>query len=277
MPSPTFLCIGAQKCGTTWLAKAVQQHPQVGTGKKKELHFFNHQDAYARGLGAYEDEFRSRPRFRAIGEFTPNYFWTVGTPTRFHFQGSADRIAKAYPDLQLVLCLRDPVDRAVSAYFHHMKAGRYPPTTSLLEACEPWPDIREFGLYATQLEAWLERFPLDRFLVLVYEEDIRPDVAKPATLRRVFEHLGVDPTFEPRDLDARRNVRGGDFDIRLRHAPPWRRQLMQRLPERMRESPRWRIEVSDDDRRALAELYRPEVARLEALLGRSVPWASVAT
>jgi len=100
MPAPTFLCIGAQKCGTTWLARAVKQHPQVSPGKKKELHFFNHRDAYDRGLEWYEAQFRSRPQTRATGEFTPNYWWTTGTDVPFHYLGSADRIADAYPDLR---------------------------------------------------------------------------------------------------------------------------------------------------------------------------------
>ena len=128
MPAPTFLCIGAQKCGTTWLAHAVKQHPEVATGRKKELHFFDSRDAYAKGLSWYEKQFSVGTPARAVGEFTPNYWWTEGTTTTNNWLGSAGRVADAYPDLQLVVCLRHPVDRAISAYFHHMKAGRYPPS-----------------------------------------------------------------------------------------------------------------------------------------------------
>ncbi len=272
MPAPTFLCIGVQKGGTTWLAKAVAQHPQVATGRRKELQFFNHREAYARGLDWYEAQFRARPRTRAIGEFTPNYWWTVGTTTTNNYLGTADRVADAYPDLQLVVCLRHPVDRAVSAYFHHMKAGRFPPSVGLLEAVERYPDIREFGDHGTQLAAWRDRFAPERFLYLVYEDDIRPDRAKRPTLRRVFEHLGVRPGFEPVDLDLARNERGTHFDLRLRHAPPRTQRLMRALPARARDWSRWTIEVSEADRAVLAEHYRPEVARLEELVGRRMPW-----
>ena len=272
MPAPTFLCIGAQKCGTTWLARAVQQHPEVSAGNKKELHFFNHEDAYERGLAWYESQFRSKPRTRATGEFTPNYWWTKGTPTSFHYLGCADRIAAAYPALQLVVCLREPVARAISAYFHHMKAGRYAPSVSLLDATLKYPDIREFGLYATQFEAWLDRYPSERFLFLVYEEDIAPDAAKLPSLRRVFEHIGVDPAFGPRDLTLPRNTRSSDFAVRMKHASPLSRRLLTRLPERAQEWPLWSIKVSSADRRALADEYRPEVERLEQMLGRTMPW-----
>ena len=272
MPAPTFLCIGAQKCGTTWLARAVKQHPQVSPGKKKELHFFNHRDAYERGLEWYESQFRSRPQTRATGEFTPNYWWTTGTETSFHYLGAAERIAGAYPDLRLIVCLRDPVDRAVSAYFHHMNAGRYPPSVGLMDATRRYPDIREFGCYATQYAAWLEHFPADRFLTLIYEEDIAPDDAKQPTLARVFSHIGVDPGFEPSEVTEARNRRSGDFAIRMKHASPIRRRAMAALPDRAREWERWRISVSAADRAALAETYRPEVVRLAELLGRRLPW-----
>ena len=272
MPAPTFLCIGAQKCGTTWLASAVAQHPEVGTGRKKELHFFDRREAYARGLRWYESQFRTGPSTRAVGEFTPNYWRTVGTEAGAVFLGSAERVAAAYPDLQLIVCLRDPVERAVSAYFHNIKAGRLSPSTSLLDAVRERPGLRDFGNYGSQLDAWLAHYPLDRFLFLVYEEDIRPDDAKPAALRRTFGHLGVDPAFEPTDTSVQRNVRLSHFEMRRRHASPAEREEMDRLPAAERESPRWTITIPDADRAALAADYAPEVSRLEAILGRSMPW-----
>ena len=272
MPAPTFLCIGAQKCGTTWLAAAVAQHPEVGTGRKKELHFFDSRDAYAKGLDWYERQFRTTPQTRAIGEFTPNYWWTVGSETPSNYLGAADRVAAAYPDLRLIVCLRDPVDRAVSAYFHNIKAGRLSPATPFLDAVRQRPGLREFGCYGRQLDAWLERFPIERYLFLVYEEDIGPDAAKPATLHRAFQHIGVDPDFEPQDTSLGRNVRLSDFEMRRRHATGVQRRLMSLVPDRWRDSPRWQITVSPSDRQALAADFAPEVARLEELLGRSMPW-----
>lgn len=272
MSAPTFLCIGAQKCGTTWLATAVAQHPEVGTGRKKELHFFNQRAKYARGLDWYERQFRTTPATRAVGEFTPNYWGTSGTETPANFPGAADRVADAYPDLRLIVCLRDPVDRAVSAYFHHIKTGRLSPDVSFADALRQRPGMRDFGRYGTQLDAWLARFPIERYLVLVYEEDIRPDAAKPDTLRRTFEHIGVDPTFTPQDISVPRNARLSDFEMRRRHASGAKRWLMSRVPERMRDSDRWAITVAEEERQALAADYAPEVARLEEILGRPMPW-----
>ena len=38
---PDFLIIGAQKAGTTWLHRNLQNHPQIWMPKEKELHYFD--------------------------------------------------------------------------------------------------------------------------------------------------------------------------------------------------------------------------------------------
>ena len=38
---PQFLCIGAQKAGTTWLYQNLKSHPDVWLPPIKELHFFD--------------------------------------------------------------------------------------------------------------------------------------------------------------------------------------------------------------------------------------------
>jgi hypothetical protein len=38
---PTFLGIGAQKAGTTWLHRMLSLHPDIGMPEQKELHFWD--------------------------------------------------------------------------------------------------------------------------------------------------------------------------------------------------------------------------------------------
>src|SRR5271154_1831472 len=55
---PDFLGIGVQKAGTTWLDRALRNHPQIWLPPFKELHYFNglhirkHQNFAARGRTA---------------------------------------------------------------------------------------------------------------------------------------------------------------------------------------------------------------------------------
>ena len=130
MPAPTFLGIGAQKAGTTWLFSMVAQHPGVVSGKRKELHYFNLPTRYDRPREWYEGEFdvpEGGVGGRAVGECTPAYLWTTGDPSTLegekHVLGTAERVAALYGpgtghDLRLVVCLRDPVDRAPPSLRH---------------------------------------------------------------------------------------------------------------------------------------------------------------
>ncbi|RYH02097.1 MAG: hypothetical protein EON57_10060, partial [Alphaproteobacteria bacterium] len=38
---PDFLCIGAQKAGTSWLSSVLREHPQIFMPPVNELHFFD--------------------------------------------------------------------------------------------------------------------------------------------------------------------------------------------------------------------------------------------
>lgn len=270
MPAPTFLVLGAQKAGTTWLARMVEQHPEVASGFSKELHFFDNEEKYARGLGSYEDMFVPKPGHKAVGEYTPNYLLTV-TPDPF-FGSKAERITEAYPSLRYVVSLRDPVARTISAYYHHMGLMRVSPGTSIREFAEERPSILWHGHYDVNLTRWFEHAPRDRFLILVYEDHVKPDEAKAETVARVFVHIGVDPAFEPEGLTARHNTRGTHFNLRVKHVPRLVAALMRRLPEAVRASPRWDIPVSDADRAWLTEHFSPHVRATEALLGRELPW-----
>lgn len=275
MPQPTFLCIGSQKCGTTWLSHCVRQHPEVCTAPQKEVGYWNDPGRLSLGIGWYESQFKCAPGVKAVGEFSPNYFWTVGTPSppwHNHTLGSADRLAETYPDLRLIVMLRDPVERAVSGYYHDVRGGRFSPSHGPMYYAHKWPHGIEFGRYDVNLEAWFEQFPREAFLILIYEEDVRPDAAKPGTLRRVFRHIGVDPDFVPNGVTARKNVRDSHFKMRAWNAPRPVRALMGLVPPALRSHPVWDITVPDADRAALAAEYAPGVKRLEAMLGREMPW-----
>src|SRR5438067_13911883 len=70
---PTFLIIGAQKCGTTSLHRYLSAHPQVFMSKTKELDFFVEEKMLGRGLDWYRSHFAGADDTVAIGEASPSY------------------------------------------------------------------------------------------------------------------------------------------------------------------------------------------------------------
>ena len=140
---PSFVIIGGQRCGTTWLHRAIAEHPEVFVADPKELHFFDNH--YERGLGWYYGRFTPSNGHKAWGEATPAYLHRPECDTRLH---------AAAPDARLVAILRHPVDRAYSAY--QLMRNTLSAGMSFEEALGASPELIERGLYADHLERWFE-------------------------------------------------------------------------------------------------------------------------
>jgi hypothetical protein len=265
---PTFLIIGAQKAGTSWLHRTLGLHDEVLVTKPKELRYFYQAGTYAQGRDWYRGHFAAADEVgaRALGESTPNYLWAsdhredewgdpreVDAARRFR-HGMPERIAQDLgTDLRLVVLLRDPVQRAISAFFHHLRKRPH-----RLDRSRPFADnVRQFGIvqmgfYAAHLERWLEVFPAERFLVLVNEE-VRASPAE--AVERVHRHLGVRPD-APAEVAAKVHVgtKHGGRGV-------WYWDAEER-----------EVAIGPDELALLREVYAPENARLARLLGRD-PWA----
>ncbi|HUE84637.1 MAG TPA: sulfotransferase [Vicinamibacterales bacterium] len=117
MKLPTFLIGGAQKSGTTTLHHYLSAHPDIFIPRRpQELHFFDFDPNYVRGVHWYASHFTSAtPAHRAIGQTSPLYLYAPDAP---------ERIAALLPDVKLIFIRRNPVDRAFSHYWHAIKKGR---------------------------------------------------------------------------------------------------------------------------------------------------------
>ena len=76
MSLPNFLIAGAQKAGTSWLARNLGQHPDVFI-PFYEVNYFNIEARYAEGLDWYARWFDEGADRAARGEKTPTYFWVT--------------------------------------------------------------------------------------------------------------------------------------------------------------------------------------------------------
>ena len=204
---PNFLIIGTQKGGTTWLHENLKQHPEIFLPSgKKELEFFSYYDKkiadygladYLKHFNQFEDLI-SLDKPKAIGEATPSYFWSIdpdrqwSNPTNEHFnhqipQSVYNILGKK---VKLILCLRNPVHRAISAYFHHIKRDRIDYKTQSILDVGHLHGIIDMGFYAQHLNAWLAKFDLSNFKVLIYEKDIKHNKQK--TIEDICQFLKVD-------------------------------------------------------------------------------------
>lgn len=269
---PTFLVIGAQKCGTTWLAEVLRQHDEIFLTPEKELHYYDDWTRHAYGLQWYLAHFVEGAGAAAIGEATPNYLWTRATPLerRLHYV-AADipaKVRRDFPDARLLVCLRDPVERAVSAYHHAVHARFVSPSTRILEAAHTF-GIESMGRYAASLSDWFACWPRHHFHFLVYEEDIRTP-AKRATVDGVCRFLEISPTMPNIDLEGVHNARPGGTFLRVHHRSPALARAVRRVVPSFDRLDLFPITVSDEERAELARRLRPDVLELEDLLDRDL-------
>ena len=188
-PTPTFLGIGGQKCGSTWLSDCLAEHPQIVVTSPKELHFFDHPPGKRQSLETYLGYFENPSSGIAVGEFTPSYL-VRADPTR---------IINTLGPVKLIAILRDPVARFVSHYKHLVRSGARMVGQALgpteVEAItDEHVGLLANGQYARHLSRYVAVFGIEMLHTLILEEAAE---APGEYLPDLFGFLGVDEDFEP--------------------------------------------------------------------------------
>lgn len=272
MSLPNFLIIGAQKAGTTWLKKLLQDHPDVFL-PEKEVRFFNRADRFCRGLDWYEQQFREASKHQLVGEKTPNYLWTNPPDEERYISDPHCRIADTLSDAKLIVILRNPVDRTVSAYNHHLRHGRISPHLSMEQVLfeEHRQLAREFGIltmsmYDCHIQDYLSVFDSEQLLPLFFEEDVVANAE--SGLRKVCDFLGLDRSGIARDPSQPSHTHThSKVRIYLDHWLPLP-SLMGRAVDLV--APAWKYTPSPRLRSRLQAYFRPHVESLFEKLGRRV-------
>jgi hypothetical protein len=257
--TPDFILIGAQRCGTTSLFRALRAHPQlVRPLFHKGVNYFDLN--YYRGAGWYRSHF-------PVAEIARRKVARYGSPVAFEASGyylyhpfALQRLANDLPGIKLVAMVRDPVERAYSAYKHEYARGfeqesferalelederlageiermRDDPAYESLD--HRHHSYRHRGQYAEQFERAFALFPAEHIHVIDSEAFFRQPAEE---YRRLLEFLGLRE-FESPEF-ARHNARSG--------AP-----------------------MEPRIRRMLAEHYAPHDEKLAAMLGRPLGWTA---
>ncbi|WP_342641200.1 sulfotransferase family protein [Rhodoligotrophos ferricapiens] len=308
---PDFFIVGAMKAGTTTLYDCLRNHPDLYLPEEKEPYYFLWADAQA------ASRFRLPAGGRLIGA---DHWMLIRTETQYRrlFARAGDheligeastfylpdpkvpmRIKHAQPNARIIAILRDPVDRAYSAYCFQQSLG-LEPAASFRAAIEAelrgerdewlygWRHLH-CGRYASQVERYFRTFGEDRVLVLDFE-DLKRNSREVA--RRVLNFLEVDADAEPADVPPS-NVTALPRSYALRQLKflfsrpnPIKDTAKHLLPRTARRQIREAVfqmvakrsdpppPLSTHDRAFLEDLFAPERRRLASLVGaRFATWA----
>jgi hypothetical protein len=254
---PSFIMIGAQRCGTTSLFRTLAEHPQVRRATfRKGVNYFDLN--YYRGMRWYQGHF-------PVAEIARRKTARYGGPVAFEASGyylyhpfALERLARDLPGTKLVAMLRDPVERAFSAYKHEYARGfehesferalelederlageieRMRENIRYESLSHRHHSYRHRGHYAEQLERALALFPPEQVYVIGSEAYFDQPARQ---YRQLLAFLGLHP-----------------------HEPARFRQINARpsgpMPVQMRQM--------------LEEYYAPHNERLAKLLGRPLGW-----
>lgn len=113
--SPSFIIVGVQRGGTSSLYNYLIQHPLICHPLKKEIHYFDLN--YKKGSKWYLANFNKKYTNSKMisGEATPYYM--------FH-PLAIKRIKKDFPDIKIIIVLRNPMERTISHYKHEVRLKR---------------------------------------------------------------------------------------------------------------------------------------------------------
>jgi hypothetical protein len=185
-----FLIIGAAKSATTWLQQSLQQDPNIYM-PAPELHYFSR--CYDRGDEWYLSNFEGQKGQRLVGEKSNSYMDT---------EGAAERISRKLPKALLIAQLRNPIERAYSDYCMFYRRGEV--DRDVAKYLDPRSGaggrFLNGGLYFQQLQAYVDRFPTEQILVVLYEDmKINPG----AQLGRVRKFMKITDDLPLRPLERK--------------------------------------------------------------------------
>jgi hypothetical protein len=296
MTLPNFFIVGAAKSGTSSLYMYLKQHPDIFMSPVKEPHFFSfdNKSKYTNGpgdpiykaitdLNKYEQLFYKVKNEKAIGEASTSYLYRPEAPVR---------INKMIPDAKIIAILRNPIERAFSAYMHVVRDQRET-AKNFSEALalensrinRDWEPIWHFtkvGMYNQQLLRYYQYFHKKQIRVFLYEELVQN---KDVLLSDIFEFLNVDPDFRPAS-SVRFNVSGEQksklfykLHFLLLNTPnpiQWFSRLI--FPDIWRGNvANWirqlnltKKEISPETHKQLKNLYKDEINNLQELIGKDL-------
>ncbi|HDL16502.1 MAG TPA: sulfotransferase [Rhizobiales bacterium] len=221
-----FVCIGAQKAGTTWLARVLSRHDEVFVTPVKEIHYFDH----IAGLTSHLSPRKRRSRYRKYHQriWTQWHKWSAyrtqapwyraymraglddawyaslfaaregktvageATP-EYALIGEAGlrHIKRLAPDARIIYIMRNPITRAWSQLLHLCRSQKLDADKLSVEEFTAMARAERFEAladYNRVLDALDRVFEPDRVLLEFYE-DIHAD--REAALNRICIFLGV--------------------------------------------------------------------------------------
>ncbi len=207
---PNFICIGGQRCGSSWLHYNLAEHPKINMSAKKELDFFS-KTIKPEGVVKYYSYFEDAQGLR--GESSPTY--------SAMFLDEIALLKQLIPELKIIFIVRNPGERLVSQItrkWSYDKISKRQGIFSLMREVDlSLP--RRLTDYKTAYQHWTRFYGEDNVLLVKYDS-LKSDPE--LFLQEVLAFLSLERGFIfPEETFQRRKNRT-------------RTQLIQEMPDILR-------------------------------------------
>lgn len=293
---PDFVIVGAAKAGTTALHHILSQHTNIKMPKIKETNYFANLPTKLFGPGDMEISLKTVVRewghylslfdgansSQLCGEASPSYLF---------YTDSAQRIKDANADAKIIIMLRNPIDRAFSLYQHKVRDLRekfsFEEALEMEESRElegwEWSWLyKKSGLYAAQVNTYVNTFAPDKLMVVLYE-DFKTNGEE--EVKRILKFLSVESSIQVNMV--RSNVSGNSRSKMLQRMLWSDNYLKSFVKMTMPHTLRARIkdginnmntvkgDMNLSTRRSLQKYFKDDVEKLEVILNRNLQhWLS---
>ena len=233
-PWPDFLCVGAQKAGTSWLYRQCEPHGDFWMPPLKELHYFNRLTKATRANSPRCRDERDLHFLESLSRLSTRPYLDMENYARlFAYKGSRlsgditptysmlndeiiERIVSYFPKLKVIFLARDPVERAWSQLSMGVHLGRI----SRFDATDADAVIQNLLLphvlslsYPSKIVARWRRYVHPDLFRLYFFDDLE---RSPTEVRRsIFHFLGADPDKPSGRTTADDNRDAGRQKLRL--------------------------------------------------------------
>jgi hypothetical protein len=290
---PNFLVGGPPKCASTSLNFYLKQHPEIFMSPVKQTKFFSLD--YDKGTDFYLQTYFSCVNEKMAGEATPTYFLLPFV---------VERIRKFNPEMKIIFCLRNPVERAFSGWSMRMNNGTegLPFREALKEnikqrkihsfigeeGAKEWHADQkrnnrqddagfrtyiEGSMYAYNLKNYYAQFDPSQIKV-IFLDSLKKNLHE--TMKEIFTFLGVDNTYQILNTEQKNTYKKSKIKFLepvLGKNKKFSKILSNVMPKSFKEKilDKMYVEGSKDritreDRKFAFEVFKNEITELEKLL-----------
>jgi len=231
---PDFLCVGAQKAGTSWLYRQLEPHPDFWMPPVKELHYLDQLNRTKRIHGPRREDERDASFMDRMQDLRGRFYLDLDNYGRlFQHKGTClsgdispaystlndeiiDRVVDHFPNLKVVFLARDPVERAWSQLSMGVRLGMInkfdatDPEEVICNLLNPGVLVRS---HPSKIVARWKRYVRPENFRVYFFDDLKEN---PTELRgSILRFLGGDPEKPSGALRPHENNDAGCDKLRL--------------------------------------------------------------